>query len=92
MLNISVLLQTQAYQDTNSAEKPQHQVLISYRDYHMNDTAVSMQAMSYKNCIIYYCRSIVGMTVVPSSLAPVKSTMINLSGAGLARLSCKKGR
>jgi len=30
-------------------------------------------------------------TATPSSLAPAKSRMAYLSGAGLARLSCKKG-
>ena len=32
------------------------------------------------------------ITVIPSSLAPVKSRMVYLSGAGLPRLSWKKGR
>ena len=31
-------------------------------------------------------------TATPSSLAPVKSGMVYLSGVGLPRLSCKKGR
>jgi len=31
-------------------------------------------------------------TAAPSSLAPVKSRMVYLSGAGLPRLSEKKGR
>jgi len=32
------------------------------------------------------------VTATPSSLAPVKSRMVYLSGAGLSRLSWKKGR
>jgi len=34
----------------------------------------------------------VDATATPSSLIPVKSTMVYLSGAGLPRMSWKKGR
>jgi len=40
----------------------------------------------------YFSHVVIFSTATPSSLAPVKSRMVHLSGSGLPRLSWKKGR
>jgi len=46
--------------------------------------------LSGGRCSLFACGP-ADATAIPSSLAPVKSIMVYLSGAGLPRLSWKKG-